>query len=57
MALQGSEGVAEAVEVMVNYTLTREDWESVQDVAHFAGRPEPASGISSKVKHRFTNEY
>ena len=53
VVLQGSEGVSEAVEVMVNYTLTREDWDSVQDIAHFAGRPEPASGITSKVRHSY----
>ena len=46
---QEVEGVSEVVEVMQQYDLTREDWDSIIELAHYPGGPEVTSLIVSKV--------
>lgn len=54
------EGIAEVMEVMNAYSLTRGDWESVQDICKFKGAgplfADPSAGIPTAVKTAFTKQ-
>jgi replication factor C subunit 1 len=54
------EGIPEVMAVMDAYSLTRLDWEAVQDVSKFKGTgalfADPAAGIPTAVKSAFTRE-
>ncbi|KAF2356816.1 BRCT domain [Trinorchestia longiramus] len=52
--LSGAEGVAHAVDAMASYGLSREDLDSLGEVAHWTGKPELFSKVDSKVKAAFT---
>lgn len=46
---QGTEGVSEVISLLDAYDLTREDWDSIVELAHFKGRPDILPLIPSKV--------
>ena len=56
----GKEGIPLVMERMDAYSLTRQDWDSVQDLSKFKGSgsvfADPASGIATVVKSAFTRE-
>ena len=49
LLLQGGEGVPEVISTMATYDLTKEDWDAMQELAHFTGRPDRVSQIPSNV--------
>ncbi|XP_068736533.1 replication factor C subunit 1-like [Montipora capricornis] len=52
-----SSGVSRVIQVMADYDLTREDWDSVIEVSQFEGHRDPVASIPSKVKAAFTRTY
>ena len=57
---QEKEGIPEVMSRMNAYSLTRQDWESIQDVSKFKGNgplfADPSAGIPTAVKSAFTRE-
>ncbi|CAL4061186.1 unnamed protein product, partial [Meganyctiphanes norvegica] len=53
----GAEGVADAVHVMNDYDLLREDLEAILEVSQWPGHKDPMAGVESKVKAAFTRLY
>lgn len=49
-ALQGNDGVPEVISSMVTYDLMKDDWDALQELAHFSGRPDRVTQIPSKVR-------
>lgn len=45
------------MQVMENYDLTKEDWDSIIEVGQFEGQRDPVASIPSKVKAAFTRTY
>lgn len=54
---KGLDGVQEAVKVMVDYHLTREDLDSIVELTTWPNTKDPLAGIESKVKAAFTRAY
>ncbi|KAJ7371467.1 replication factor C subunit 1 [Desmophyllum pertusum] len=52
-----SSGVSRVIQVMEDYDLTKEDWDSIIEVAQFEGQRDPVASIPSKVKGAFTRAY
>lgn len=52
-----SSGVSRVIQVMNEYDLTKEDWESIVEVGQFEGQRDPVASIPSKVKAAFTRTY
>ncbi|CAH3146276.1 unnamed protein product [Porites lobata] len=50
-------GVSRVIQVMEDYDLTKEDWDSIIEVGQFEGQRDPVSSIPSKVKAAFTRSY
>lgn len=50
-------GVSRVMQVMENYDLTKEDWDSIIEVGQFEGQRDPVASIPSKVKAAFTRTY
>lgn len=46
---QGTDGVEAVVSTMNYYDLQREDWDSLTELAHFAGQPDIKTKIPSQV--------
>ena len=46
---QSTDGVAEVVECLDDYCLTRDDWDSIVDISHFPGKPDVVARIPTKV--------
>ena len=44
-----SSGVSRVIQVMEDYDLTKEDWDSIIEVAQFEGQRDPVASIPSKV--------
>ena len=47
--MQGTDGASMVVSLLDAYDLTREDWDSIVELAHYKGRPEVPSLIPAKV--------
>ncbi|XP_072352688.1 replication factor C subunit 1 isoform X2 [Scyliorhinus torazame] len=57
LALQGTNGVREAVETMDAYYLMKEDVDCIMEISSWGGRPDPFSKLDPKVKAAFTRTY
>ncbi|XP_062420458.1 replication factor C subunit 1 isoform X1 [Pungitius pungitius] len=53
----GVEGSGEAVQLLDNYQLVREDVDSIMEISVWGGQPDPYSKLDSKVKAAFTRAY
>ncbi|XP_068448228.1 replication factor C subunit 1 [Clinocottus analis] len=53
----GAEGAADAVQLLDNYQLIKEDVDSIMEVSVWGGQPDPYSKLDSKVKAAFTRAY
>lgn len=49
LLLQASDGVSEVVSLLEVYDMTRDDWDSVLELAHYSGRTQIMSMIDTKV--------
>ncbi|KAH0568972.1 hypothetical protein KQX54_021671 [Cotesia glomerata] len=57
LALNGTEGVDSAVDVMNHYHLLREDLDGIVEVSLWPGQRDPFQVIDSKVRAAFTRSY
>nr|XP_031827497.1 replication factor C subunit 1 [Nomia melanderi] len=57
LAVEGTEGVNEAINVMNHYHLLREDLDSLIEISLWPGDRDPMQVIDSKVKAAFTRTY
>nr|CAD7577833.1 unnamed protein product [Timema californicum] len=57
LATKGLDGVDEAVSVMDGYHLTREDLDSILELASWPQQRDPMGAVDSKVKAAFTRAY
>ncbi|XP_032883015.1 replication factor C subunit 1 isoform X1 [Amblyraja radiata] len=57
LALQGTNGVQEALETMDAYYLMKEDVDCIMEISSWGGRPDPFSKLDPKVKAAFTRTY
>ncbi|XP_013131181.1 replication factor C subunit 1 [Oreochromis niloticus] len=53
----GAEGAAEAVQLLDDYQLIKEDVDSIMEISVWGGQPDPYSKLDSKVKAAFTRAY
>ncbi|XP_038569412.1 replication factor C subunit 1 [Micropterus salmoides] len=53
----GAEGAGEAVQLLDDYQLIKEDVDSVMEISVWGGQPDPYSKLDSKVKAAFTRAY
>ncbi|XP_006787317.1 replication factor C subunit 1 [Neolamprologus brichardi] len=53
----GAEGAAEAVQLLDDYQLIKEDVDSIMEISIWGGQPDPYSKLDSKVKAAFTRAY
>lgn len=53
----GAEGAGEAVQLLDDYQLIREDVDSIMEISVWGGQPDPYSKLDSKVKAAFTRAY
>nr|XP_046269466.1 replication factor C subunit 1 isoform X2 [Scatophagus argus] len=53
----GAEGAAEAVQLLDDYQLIKEDVDSIMEISIWGGQPDPYSKLDSKVKAAFTRTY
>ncbi|XP_063740002.1 replication factor C subunit 1 isoform X2 [Eleginops maclovinus] len=53
----GAEGAAEAVKLLDDYQLIREDVDSIMEISLWGGQPDPYCKLESKVKAAFTRAY
>ncbi|XP_030588294.1 replication factor C subunit 1 [Archocentrus centrarchus] len=54
---RGAEGAAEAVQLLDDYQLIKEDVDSIMETSVWGGQPDPYSQLDSKVKAAFTRAY
>uniref|UniRef100_A0A665WMT2 Replication factor C subunit 1 n=1 Tax=Echeneis naucrates TaxID=173247 RepID=A0A665WMT2_ECHNA len=54
---QGAEGAAQAVQLLDDYQLIKEDVDSIMEISVWGGQPDPYSRLDSKVKAAFTRAY
>ncbi|XP_028657805.2 replication factor C subunit 1 isoform X1 [Erpetoichthys calabaricus] len=54
---KGTDGVAEAVQVMDEYYLIKEDVDSIMEISNWGAQPDLYSKLDSKVKAAFTRTY
>lgn len=54
---QGAEGAAQAVQLLDDYQLTREDVDSIMETSVWGGRPDPYSKLDSKVSVHVLSVY
>nr|XP_049575706.1 replication factor C subunit 1 isoform X2 [Syngnathus scovelli] len=52
-----AEGAGQAVQLLDDYQLIREDVDSMMEIASWGGQPDPYSKLDSKVKAAFTRAY
>ncbi len=57
MADRGNDGVSEAIKIMENYALTREDLDNLQEITAWPSSKDPFKSVESKVKAAFTRAY
>ncbi|XP_041789343.1 replication factor C subunit 1 isoform X2 [Chelmon rostratus] len=53
----GAEGASEAVQLLDDYQLIKEDVDSIMEISVWGGQPDPYSKLDSKVKAAFTRTY
>lgn len=53
----GAEGAAQAVQLLDDYQLLKEDVDSIMEISVWGGKPDPYSKLDSKVKAAFTRAY
>uniref|UniRef100_A0A8C3B0Q3 Replication factor C subunit 1 n=1 Tax=Cyclopterus lumpus TaxID=8103 RepID=A0A8C3B0Q3_CYCLU len=53
----GAEGAGDAVQLLDNYQLVKEDVDSIMEVSLWGGQTDPYSKLDSKVKAAFTRAY
>ncbi|XP_049900484.1 replication factor C subunit 1 [Epinephelus moara] len=53
----GAEGAGEAVQLLDNYQLIKEDVDSIMEISVWGGQPDPYSKLDGKVKAAFTRAY
>ncbi|KAM9857419.1 replication factor C subunit 1 [Aulostomus maculatus] len=53
----GAEGAAQAVQLLDDYQLIKEDVESIMEISVWGGNPDPYSKLDAKVKAAFTRTY
>uniref|UniRef100_A0A671TH35 Replication factor C subunit 1 n=1 Tax=Sparus aurata TaxID=8175 RepID=A0A671TH35_SPAAU len=53
----GAEGAAQAVKLLDDYQLIKEDVDSIMEISVWGGQPDPYSKLDSKVKAAFTRTY
>nr|XP_020479853.1 replication factor C subunit 1 [Monopterus albus] len=53
----GAEGAGQAVQLLNDYRLIKEDVDSIMEVTVWGGQPDPYSKLDSKVKAAFTRAY
>lgn len=53
----GAEGAGQAVQLLDDYQLIREDVDSMMEISVWGGQPDPYSKLDSKVKSAFTRAY
>ncbi|XP_067353865.1 replication factor C subunit 1 isoform X3 [Channa argus] len=54
---QGTEGAGQAVQLLNDYQLIKEDVDSIMEISVWGGQPDPYSKLDSKVKAAFTRAY
>ncbi|XP_030643880.1 replication factor C subunit 1 isoform X2 [Chanos chanos] len=54
---RGSEGAAQAVQIMDDYDLIKEDVDNIMEISTWGGQPDPYSKLDPKVKAAFTRAY
>ncbi|KAG7270436.1 hypothetical protein CRUP_022380 [Coryphaenoides rupestris] len=54
---QGAEGAGQAVQLLDDYQLIREDVDNMMEISVWGGQPDPYSKLDSKVKAAFTRAY
>lgn len=53
----GAEGAGQAVKLLDDYQLIKEDVDSIMEISVWGGQPDPYSKLDSKVKAAFTRAY
>uniref|UniRef100_A0A8C6LCJ7 Replication factor C subunit 1 n=1 Tax=Nothobranchius furzeri TaxID=105023 RepID=A0A8C6LCJ7_NOTFU len=53
----GAEGTGQAVQLLDDYQLIKEDVDSIMEISSWGGQPDPYSKLDSKVKAAFTRAY
>uniref|UniRef100_A0A3B3V084 Replication factor C subunit 1 n=1 Tax=Poecilia latipinna TaxID=48699 RepID=A0A3B3V084_9TELE len=53
----GTEGAAQAVQLLDDYQLLKEDVDSIMEISVWGGQPDPYSKLDPKVKAAFTRAY
>lgn len=53
----GAEGAGQAVKLLDDYQLIKEDVDSIMEISAWGGQPDPYSKLDSKVKAAFTRAY
>ncbi|KAM7419203.1 hypothetical protein PAMA_016359 [Pampus argenteus] len=53
----GAEGASQAVQLLDDYQLIKEDVDSIMEISVWGGQPDPYSKLDSKVKAAFTRAY
>ncbi|XP_061566368.1 replication factor C subunit 1 isoform X2 [Cololabis saira] len=54
---RGADGAGQAVQLLDDYDLVREDVDSIMEISSWGGQPDPYSKLDSKVKAAFTRAY
>ncbi|KAG7485279.1 replication factor C subunit 1 [Solea senegalensis] len=54
---RGAEGAGEAVQLLDDYQLIREDVDNIMEISVWGGKPDPYSKLDPKVKAAFTRTY
>lgn len=55
--LPGNEGVDHVLQFLENYSLTKEDMDSIFELTQWPGKPDPLKNVGSKVKAALTRSY
>ncbi|KAM6940643.1 replication factor C subunit 1 [Xenentodon cancila] len=53
----GADGASQAVQLLDDYALIKEDVDSIMEISGWGGQPDPYSKLDSKVKAAFTRAY
>lgn len=57
MAQEQQAGIARVIDVMRGYSLLREDWDTILELATFPGLAKASAAVSASVKAAFTRQY
>ena len=56
-AAEGGNGSGDVIDLMDTYHLTRDDWDSINEICQLKGQKELTKDIDTKTKSAFTREY